>query len=132
MTTTVRRGLTIGSIKVDSLGRRSLTTDAIRLEQGDSYWGKGYGVVETAFVLPALNADISVYFDNVPNLEGQIFTVNDKLLCRIVQWTTGVSVKLIWFNVKAYIGADDPNFPLAMDVDAALRRRRRADRQAVL
>jgi hypothetical protein len=104
------RQLTIGSIKVDSLITKAFTTDAIRLEQGDSYWGKGYGVVETAFVLPALNADVNVYFDNVPNLAGQIFTVNDKLLCRIVQWTTGVSVKLIWFNVKAYIGADDPNF----------------------
>lgn len=108
--TATTRQLTIATIKVDNLTAKAFTTDLVRLEQGDSYWGKGYGVVETSFNLPALSANVNVWFENVPNTAGQIFSVGDKLQCRIVIWTTGISLKTIWFNVAAYVSADDANF----------------------
>lgn len=102
--------LTIGAIKTDNLIATAFTTNLVRLEQADSYWGKGFGIVSGGFTLPAVGADVNVTFDNVSNISGQIFAVNDLLQCRLIIWVVGVSLKVVWFKVKAFVAYDDPNF----------------------
>lgn len=115
--------LTISSVKTDNLISTAFTTNLVRLEQGDSYWGKGFGFVSGGFTLPAIDGTVDVWLDNNSNLDGtsnpgggtvgttgQIFSVGDKLQCRIINWTIGISLKIVWFKVESYLGENTSTF----------------------
>ena len=94
--------LNIGAIKADELYVRVFVADGTRIDLGERYMGKSYGIVQEDFTLPAVSATVDVWFEDVPGATGfDIFANGDYLLCRQIEWGTGLIVQKIWFQVAA-------------------------------
>jgi hypothetical protein len=92
--------LTIGAIKADELYVRVFVADETRIDRGEEYWSKSFGIVETDFVVPAVNATVDVWFEDAPGMSGfNLFGVGDYLLVRTIDWGTGLTVQKIWFQI---------------------------------
>lgn len=103
--------LTIGAVKVDELYARVFVADEVRIDRGEEYWSKSFGIVETEFDLPADEATVDVWFEDSPGLAGaNLFTVNDWLLLRNIDWDTSIAIQRVWFQavlkVATGTGAD--------------------------
>ena len=94
--------LTIGKIQADELSVRIFVADETRIDRGDEYWAKSYGIVANEFTTPAIDGTVLVTFENSPALDGAIFSNNDWLLFRIIDIDTGLEVKNIWGQVSGY------------------------------
>lgn len=93
--------LTMGAAKFDELYARVFVADEVRIDRGEEYWSKSYGVVETDFVLPALGATVDVWFEDAPALLGaNLFSVGDWLLFRIIDWGSGLLIMKVWLQVQ--------------------------------
>lgn len=107
--------LTAGAAKFDELYARVFVADEVRIDRGEEYWSKSFGVVETDFVLPALGVDVDVWFEDAPALgSANLFSVNDWLLARVVDWSTGILIMKVWFQVQDagaldYVSKDTTN-----------------------
>lgn len=100
------RQLTTGAIKADEMYVRVFVADEVRIDRGEEYWSKSYGVVETDFTLPADEATVDVWFENSPGLAAaNIFSVNDWLLARTIDWDTSLTIEKIWFQVVSLLTA---------------------------
>jgi hypothetical protein len=92
--------LTIGAIKADELYIRVFVADETRIDRGEEYWSKSFGIVQEDFTLPAINSTVDVWFEDAPAaVTFNLFAVNDYLLCRTIDWSTGLVVQKIWFQV---------------------------------
>lgn len=92
--------LTIGAIKADELYIRVFVADETRIDRGEEYWSKSFGIVETDFVLPAVSSTVDVWFEDAPAaVSFNLFAVNDFLLMRTIDWSTGLVVQKVWFQV---------------------------------
>lgn len=86
--------------KFDELYARVFVADEVRLDRGEEYWSKSYGIVESDFVIPADEATVDVWFEEAPALgTAKIFTPGDWLQCRVIDWTTGIDMQTIWWEV---------------------------------
>lgn len=93
--------LTIGVITADELHVKTFVADEVRIDRGDEWWGKGYGVVETSFTTPALVGDVGVevWFENAPSVAGAIFSNADWVFFRTLETDTGLTINNIWGQV---------------------------------
>lgn len=93
--------LTIGNVSADTLTVKTFVADEVRIDRGDEYWGKGYGIVETTFTTPALIGDngVEAWFENAPSIAGGIFSDADWIHIRMVDISTGISITDIWGQV---------------------------------
>lgn len=94
------RGMKIGKMMVDELFARAFTYDEIRANRGSEFWGRSFGIVETAFQLPALAANVDVWFEEAPDLgTAKLFLPDNWLLARQVDIATGIVIMAVWFKV---------------------------------
>lgn len=106
------RQLTIGAIKADELFVRVFTADEVRIDRGEEYWSKSYGIVQEDFTLPLLGESVDVWFEDAPALaSANLFSVGDWLLARTIDWDTGLVVQKVWFQVQNVL----PNGYVAKD-----------------
>lgn len=98
--------MTIGGLKADELFARVFVADETRINRGEEFWSKSYGIVETAFVLPAIDGLVNVWFEDSPGLaSADLFATGDWLLARTVDWATGLVLSAVWFLVDVKISA---------------------------
>ena len=97
-------GLTIGRINADELHVKIFVADETRVDRGELWISKSYGVVETDFTTPgSLGGTVTVRFEDSPALAAlPIFTNNDWVLIRVVDRTLGITVTSIWGQVSSY------------------------------
>lgn len=92
--------LTMGALKIDELYARVFVADEVRIDRGEEYWSKSYGIVETEFTLPADEGEIDVWFEEAPALaSAALFSLGDWLLFRTIDLGTGITISRIWFQV---------------------------------
>ena len=100
--------LTIGKIQADELAVRVFVADEVRVDRGDEYWTKSYGIVAETFTSPsALDGTVSVMFEDSPALAGAIFTNNDWVLFRKLEIDTGINLFNLWGQVSSYVDNGD-------------------------
>lgn len=100
--------LTIGKIQADELAVRVFVADEVRVDRGDEYWTKSYGIVATTFTTPStIGGTVSVKFEDSPALAGAIFTNNDWVLIRKLDIDTGITLSNVWGQVATYVNNSD-------------------------
>lgn len=100
--------LTIGKIQADELAVRVFVADEVRVDRGDEYWTKSYGIVAETFTTPSsIGGTVSVMFEDSPALAGAIFVNNDWVLIRKLDIDTGISLSNIWGQVATYVNNSD-------------------------
>lgn len=99
--TTNKYALTIGNITADELHVRTFVADETRIDRGDEWWGKGYGIVQTAWVTPTATDDngVEVWFENAPSIVGGIFSDGDWIFIRLIDDLAGLEIFDIWGQV---------------------------------
>lgn len=103
-TITGKSVLTIGNIQADELSVRIFVADETRVDRGDEYWTKSYGIVYEQFVTPSsIGGTVTVTFEDSPALTGAIFSNNDWLLFRKLEIDTGLELFNIWGQVSTYV-----------------------------
>lgn len=97
-------GLTIGSIVADELRVRVFVADETRVDRGEKYDSKSYGILAADFVTPSLvGSSVRIYFEDSPAISGAIFSNNDWLVFRVLDVSSGLLVASIWGQVTSYI-----------------------------
>lgn len=93
--------------KFDELHVRVFVADETRVDRGAEYWSKSYGIVETEFETPADEATVDVWFEDSAGLEdANLFTPLDWLMLRYIDWSTGLTVFLQWYQVVEKLDDD--------------------------
>lgn len=100
--------LTIGKIQADELAVRVFVADEVRVDRGDEFWTKSYGIVAETFTSPgSIGGTVSVKFEDSPALAGAIFTNNDWVLIRKLEISTGITLFNLWGQVTTYVNNAD-------------------------
>jgi hypothetical protein len=100
--------LTIGKIQADELAVRVFVADEVRVDRGDEYWTKSYGIVAETFTTPsAIDGTVSVMFEDSPALTGAIFSNNDWVLFRKLEIDSGLTLFNVWGQVSSYVNNSD-------------------------
>lgn len=103
------RQLTVGKIKADELFVRFFTADEVRVNRGEEFWARSYGIVQTDFVIPEDEANVDVWFEEAPLLDvAKLFLPDNWIQFRTIDWTSGaaLTVLTVWFQVVD-AGAND-------------------------
>jgi hypothetical protein len=103
------RQLTMGAIKVDELYARVFVADEVRIDRGEEYWSKSYGIVAADFTIPADTVTrVYVTFEDAPGLAtANLFSAGDYLLFRVIDWGTGIVISKTWWWVEAFTDRND-------------------------
>lgn len=106
-------GLTIGYIKADELHVKVFVADETRVDRGEVYISKSYGIISADFVTPSsIGGTVKVYFENSAAISGAIFSDNDWLVVRVVDRSGGgLNVSSIWFQASSHAD-ESATFPL--------------------
>ena len=100
--------LTIGKIQADELAVRVFVADEVRVDRGDEFWTKSYGIIAESFTTPgSISGTVSIIFEDSPALAGAIFTNNDWVLIRKLDIDTGITLSNIWGQVATYVNNSD-------------------------
>lgn len=100
--------LTIGKIQADELAVRVFVADEVRVDRGDEFWTKSYGIVAATFTTPGtIGGTVSVKFEDSPALAGAIFVNNDWVLIRKLEIDTGITLFNVWGQVATYVNNSD-------------------------
>lgn len=100
--------LTIGKIQADELAVRVFVADEVRVDRGDEFWTKSYGIIAATFTTPsAIGGTVSVKFEDSPALAGAIFVNNDWVLIRKLEIDTGINLFNVWGQVATYVNNSD-------------------------
>jgi hypothetical protein len=100
--------LTIGKIQADELAVRVFVADEVRVDRGDEFWTKSYGIVAATFTTPsAIGGTVSVKFEDSPALAGAIFVNNNWVLFRKLEIDTGINLFNVWGQVATYVNNSD-------------------------
>lgn len=108
-----QNGLTIGYIKADELHVKVFVADETRVDRGEVYISKSYGIISADFTTPSsIGGTVKVYFENSAAISGAIFSNNDWLVVRVVDRSGGgLEVSSIWFQASSYAD-ESATFPL--------------------
>ncbi len=93
--------LTIGVISADELSVKVFVADETRVDRGDEYWTKSYGILTEPFFTPVIAGTVTITFEDSPAIVGAIFEEDDWLLFRKIDITTGLTVASLWGQVNA-------------------------------
>jgi hypothetical protein len=102
--------LSIGRIKADELEVRMFTADEVRVNRGEEWWAKSYGIVQTEFDTPtAIDDTVAVWFEDSPVYAGQVFDDGDWVMIQYFDDSSGLSIERFWFVVVAssYLAGTD-------------------------
>lgn len=95
--------LTIGGIQADDLSVRVFVADETRVDRGDEYWTKSYGILATGFTTPAsINGTVGITFEDSAAITGAIATNNDWVLFRNADIGTGIDTNAAWGQLSGY------------------------------
>lgn len=99
-----RNAMQIYSMTVDELRARTFVVDEVRVDRGEEFVTKSYGIVAINFITPsAVAGDITVTFENSPAFSGPIFAVDDFILFRIIdQAGGGLTIANLLFTAHDY------------------------------
>jgi len=92
--------LTISELLVDNLYARKFVADEARVQRGEWFLTRSYGIVETTFEVPAINANVDVWFEEAPGLDGhKLFLVDNWIQFRTIDWETNLVIQTVNFIV---------------------------------
>ncbi len=105
--------LTIHEIQADELAVKVFVADETRIDRGNQYWAKSFGILAEPFTVPALNGStVTIRFENSPALEGQLATDGDWFMFQHIDRNVGLIIQTIWGQVSDYIDDTlDEDFP---------------------
>ena len=87
----------------DELRVRIFVADETRVDRGNQYWTKSFGIVADEFTTPgAINGTVTVKFEDSPALSGAIFSANDWILFQVLDIDTGITLSSVWGQVTSY------------------------------
>jgi hypothetical protein len=105
---TTRNAMQIYSITIDELRARTFVADEVRVDRGEEFVTKSYGIVNRPFTTPAtLGGTVTAWFDDSAAINGAIFSSGDYLLFRIFDDSSDFTIANILFTVSSY--ADQTN-----------------------
>lgn len=100
--------LTIGKIKATEMTVDVFVANETRVDRGDQYWTKSFGIIAETFTTPSsIGGTVSVKFEDSPAVTGAIFTNSDWVLIRNLEIDTGLSLLNIWAQVSSYVNNSD-------------------------
>lgn len=102
---TGQSGMVIGRIDADELHVKIFVADETRVDRGELWISKSYGVVYADFTTPgSLGGTVTVQFEDSAALGtgAPIFTSGDWVLLRVVDRSLGLDVTSIWGQVSSY------------------------------
>lgn len=100
--------LTISRIQADELDVRVFVANETRVDRGDEFWTKSFGIVAENFSTPSsIGGTVSVKFENSPAIAGAIFANNDWVMIRKLEISSGLSLFTIWGQVATYVNNGD-------------------------
>lgn len=95
--------LTIGVGNFDELRVRIFVADETRVDRGNEFWTKSYGIVAENFTTPGtIGGTVTVKFEDSPALSGAIFSNNDWVLFQRIDIDTGFILANVWGQVSGY------------------------------
>lgn len=101
-------GLTIGVIQADEIRARTFVVDAVRVDRGDEYWTKSYGLLAAGFTTPGtVGGTVTITFEDSAALTGAIASANDYVLFRTINIDTGLSIHSSWGQLTGYVDNGD-------------------------
>ena len=96
--------LTIGKIQADELSVKVFVANETRVDRGNQFWTKSYGIGYAAFTSPSsIGGTVAIVFEDSPALSGAIFSNNDWLLFQSVDIDTGIDALNLWGQVSGYV-----------------------------
>ncbi|MCB1971732.1 MAG: hypothetical protein KDG54_15130, partial [Geminicoccaceae bacterium] len=96
--------ITIGAALMDELRARVFVADETRVDRGNEYWTKSYGILAEGFTTPGtIGGTVSITFEDSPALTGALFSNNDWLLFQSLEIDTGIALFSIWGQVATYV-----------------------------
>jgi len=101
-------GVEAGSGEFDELRARTFVADETRVDRGQEYITKSYGVLSRPFTAPTVIGDSAlIYFENSPHITGALFTANDWVMLRYLDMSSGIVLTTIWGQVNTYTALSD-------------------------
>jgi hypothetical protein len=95
--------ITIGVGVFDELRVKIFVADETRVDRGNEYWTKSYGILAEPFVTPgSIGGTVTITFEDSPALSGALFSTNDWLLFQVVDIDTGFVLLSVWGQVSSY------------------------------
>jgi len=96
-------GVQAGSGEFDELRARVFVADETRVDRGQWYLTRSYGILSRAFTVPTtINGTAYLYVENSPNVAGALFTAGDWVMFGYLQIDTGIILTKIWGQVTSY------------------------------
>lgn len=99
--------LTVGEIQADTLRVVTFVADETRVDRGNQYWTKSYGILAANFTTPAVSSTASVTFEDSAAFVGAIASANDWVLFRTVDVDSGISTKQSWGQLSSHVDNGD-------------------------
>lgn len=92
--------LGIGKITADELRVRLFVADETRIDRGEEWWVRGYGILNADFITPAINGSVETWWENSPQVAGAIFQDGEYVLLRLFDDSgSGLTVLYLWGQV---------------------------------
>ncbi len=96
-------GVRAGVGEFDELRARIFVADETRVDRGQEYITKSYGVLSRPFTAPASIGDAAhIYFENSPHIAGALFSNSDWVLLRYLDMSGGIVLASVWGQVTVY------------------------------
>jgi hypothetical protein len=101
-------GVVAGRGEFDELHARIFVADETRVDRGQEYITKSYGILLNPFDVPASGGDTAfIYFENSPHILGEIFSDNDWIMLRWLDMDGGIDLSSVWGQVDSYFAGAD-------------------------
>jgi hypothetical protein len=101
-------GVNAGVGEFDELRARIFVADETRVDRGQEYITKSYGILAAPFDVPVSGGDTElIYFENSPHIAGAIFTDDDWIMLRWLDMSSGIVLSSVWGQVDTYTGFTD-------------------------
>jgi hypothetical protein len=93
-------GLKLNYLKVDNLFARKFTADEVRVQRGEWWLTRSFGIVETDFTVPEIGSNVDVWFEEAVGLDGaKLFLKDNWIQFRTIDMSAGLVIQSIYFQV---------------------------------
>jgi hypothetical protein len=101
--------LDIREIYAEEMEVTAFTADLMRLQIGETWLGQSGGITRATFTTPsAIGGTVRVYFEDNPQVSGELFTAGDYVLFQIIDRSGGgLTVAQVWGTVNTYFDGDE-------------------------
>jgi len=92
-----------GSGEFDELRARIFVADETRVDRGQEYITKSYGILSRDFSAPTSVGQVAdLYVENSPHIAGAVFSNGDWLMLRYLDMSSGIILTSVWGTVASY------------------------------